>query len=109
MLLLFPITGFASCLWGFVDVLTRPAALLRVAGVSKSKWSCWFAAIPILLAMLGGLIGLGASGRILGLGYLLVGEPAGFIGFAMATWYFLVVRRWVSAQLGFAELRSAGG
>jgi hypothetical protein len=109
MLLVFPVMGFASCVWALVDVLARPRALLRVAGVSVAKRAFWFAVILAALAMCGALMGLGGHGRMVGLACFFIGEPLGLIGLAVATWYLTVVRGWVSAQLRFAELRSTEG
>ena len=95
LLLLFPVTGFACCAWAFVDVLVRPPILFRVAGVSKAQRATWFAVMAGAIAMCATLVGLGAHGRVVGL--------------AVATWYLVVVRGWISAQVQFAELRSTWG
>jgi len=109
LLLLFPVTGFACCAWAFVDVLVRPPILFRVAGVSKAQRATWFAVMAGAIAMCATLVGLGAHGRVVGLACLFVGEPIGLVGLAVATWYLVVVRGWISAQVQFAELRSTWG
>jgi hypothetical protein len=109
MLLFFPVMGFASCAWALVDVLARPSALLRTAGVSKTKRAFWFGVVAAVIAICGALIAFGGHARVVGLGCLFIGEPMGMLGLAVATWYFAVVRGWVSAQLHFAKLGSAKG
>jgi hypothetical protein len=105
ILLFFPIEGSAVCVWAFVDVVTRPAILFRVAGTSKRKRAAWFALLAVVTLLCLAGVGLGRPDRFVALGCDFGVELFGAIGFTVATWHLFISRKWVSAQLRFAERR----
>jgi hypothetical protein len=105
ILLFFPIAGLAICVWAFIDVVTRPAVLFRVAGVSKRKRVSWFALLAVVTSVGLGVVGLGRPDHFLALGCDLGAEIFGAIGLFVAAWYLVISRKWISAQLRLAERR----
>jgi hypothetical protein len=103
MLLFFPTAGFVACVSALIDVATRPAILFRVAGVSRRKRASWFAFLALLTVLCLAVVGFGRADHFLGLGCLFGMEAFGATGFAVATWYLFISRRWISAQLRFAQ------
>jgi len=104
MLLLFPATGLITCVSALVDVITRPAILFRVAGVSRRKRVSWFAFLALMTCVCLTVVGLWRPDHFLGLGCLFGMEAFGATGSFVAIWYLFISRRWISAQLQFAEL-----
>jgi formate-dependent nitrite reductase membrane component NrfD len=103
ILLFFPTAGFAICAWAFIDVVTRPAILFRVAGVSKRKRVSWFALLAVVTCLCLAVVGLGRPDHFLGLGCLFGTEVVGTIGVVVSAWYLFISRKWICAQLRFAE------
>jgi hypothetical protein len=103
ILLVFPSAGLAVCVSAFIDVVSRPAILFRVAGISKRKRASWFAFLAAATSLCLAVVGLGRPDHFLGLGCLLGMELFGAIGLVVAVWYLFISRKWVSAQLRFAE------
>jgi hypothetical protein len=105
MLLVFPTAGLVVCASAFIDVTTRPAILFRVAGVSRRKRAFWFALLALATCLCLDVIGLGRPNHFLGLGCLFGSELFGAIGLIVSAWYLFISRKWISAQLRFAEGR----
>jgi hypothetical protein len=103
MLLFFPAAGLAVCVSAFIDVISRPAILFRVAGVSRRKRASWFAFLALVTCLCLAVVGLGRPDHFLGLGCLFGMEAFGAIELIVATWYLFISRKWISAQLRFAE------
>jgi hypothetical protein len=103
ILLFLPGAGLAVCTSAFIDVVTRPAVLFRVAGVSRRQRAFWFAVLGSVTFLCLAIAGLGRPDHFLGLGCLFGMEIFGAIGLVVAAWYLLISRRWISAQLRFAE------
>ena len=103
MLLLFPGAGLVVCVSAFIDVVTRPEILFRVAGVSRRKRVSCFASLSLMTCLCVAVVGLGRPDHFLGLGCLFGMEAFGAIGSVVSSWYLFISRRWISAQLRFAE------
>jgi hypothetical protein len=103
ILLLLPSAGLAVCASAFIDVVTRPAILFRVAGLSKRKRASWFALLAVVTFLCLAVDGLGRPDHFLGLGCLFGMELFGTVGLVVAVWYLFISRKWISAQLRFAE------
>jgi hypothetical protein len=103
ILLFFPVVGLIACVWAFFDVLVRPAVMLRVAGVSRRKRAFWFAILAVAICLCAAVVGLGHPNHFLSIGCGLGIEVFGAVGLAVASWYLLIVRRWIAAQLHLAQ------
>jgi formate-dependent nitrite reductase membrane component NrfD len=109
MLLVVPIGGLAASGWALLDVLLRPALVFRVAGISKRRRVLWFTFLAVAISLAVAIVGLGRPDHFLGLGCFFSGEVFGVIGIDLAGWYLLIERKWVSAQLRFAQRGLARG
>jgi hypothetical protein len=109
MLLVVPIGGLAASVWACVDVLLRPALVFRVAGLSKRTRVLRFTCLAVAISLAAAIVGLGRPNHFLGVGCFFSGEVFGAMGIARAGWYLLIDRKWVSAQLRFAQRGLAQG
>jgi hypothetical protein len=103
ILLLLPGAGLAVCVSALIEMVARPAILFRVAGFSKRKRVSWFALLAAVTLLCLAVDGLGRPDHFLGLGCLFGMELFGAIGLIVAVWYLFISRKWISAQLRFAE------
>jgi multisubunit Na+/H+ antiporter MnhG subunit len=101
--------AFFTSLWALVDIIRRPNATFRVAGTSKGKWSLTFSTVVAgLVAAFAVVANVHFHGPIT-FAIALFAAPMAIIGLAAAAAYLGIVRRWVGAQLMFAEQATTQG